>query len=235
MSTRAMETKAVNNKGLVNICSLLLHVSKLISTCIVPILMSCSTVTNTSDRSVSIESLSYSQNWDILPRNGFDTSMASQLTFSYANQHLLMFNAERLSEECNQTGCEEYRIFFFPAFKPAISLSFAKVNSDLVRLTYKKRFSYSYDQKGYDSGCVVYAIYDKLSRDLDKANFWGKPSLPTKPDTYDDGNSVVIEAVKNGRYHFVYRHVPEVLDKETDLLCQRLLHYMRYGPNRSQE
>jgi hypothetical protein len=108
-----------------------------------------------------------------------------------------------------------YRFLWFPTFHDPVSVRF--VRSDQGGLLHVARLrGGADDQPGHSivpqckSVKLTRAQWGLIERSLSKAKFWTLPSTKRHPFGWDvmDGDTLVVEGVSDGRYHYVVRHSP---------------------------
>jgi hypothetical protein len=105
-----------------------------------------------------------------------------------------------------------YRFLWLPSFHDPVSVRFIKSGDGMilhaVRLNRR--------QGGYEPGRIVAsktarltrAHWERIASHLEKAKFWTLPTHKRQPfgGLVVDGDTLVVEGVNDGKYHFVVRH-----------------------------
>jgi hypothetical protein len=110
-------------------------------------------------------------------------------------------------------GTAAYRfdlLTFMPAWFRTVRLSFNPDGSARIIVT----------EQGYDPKDVRHVTELPVSSSdakkfldlVDKANFWSMPGVTPHPGYYRDASMWVLEGVRNGNYHVVYREEPDARD-----------------------
>jgi hypothetical protein len=131
---------------------------------------------------------------------------------------------EKLAEK--DRASTVYRFLWLPSFHDQISVRFVKSDEGAVLHAVRLRLDDDYEPRSIvvrKSAKLSRAHWEWIARRLDKAKFWTHPS--DKPEPFGgitmDGHMLIIEGVKDGKYHVVRRGNPPGGDFVD--LCQAML------------
>jgi hypothetical protein len=138
---------------------------------------------------------------------------------------LLAMNQPRLEILANKDrNAVIYRFVWLPSFHNAIGVRFDRSNDgavvDAVMLS---------GMGGYEPGTIIArrtaklgaADWARIASGIDKAKFWTLPTCNPLDPRFEDGDDLIFEGVKDGKYHVVYRRCPNKGDFVE--LCQAML------------
>jgi hypothetical protein len=135
-------------------------------------------------------------------------------TTAFSRTHLGAMKEPSLRELAeNDRTATVYRFLWLPTFHNPVAVRFVK--SDEGAVLHAVRLS---GKGGYEPEKIVErksvklgrAPWERIVNHLDKAKFWTLPSSKPPPfgEINTDGDMLIVEGVKDGKYHVVRRHSP---------------------------
>jgi hypothetical protein len=131
---------------------------------------------------------------------------------------------EKLAEKDRASAV--YRFLWLPSFHDQISVRFVQADEGAVLHAVRLSLDGDYEPRNIverKSAKLSHAHWERIASRLDKAKFWTSPTEKRPPfgGITMDGDMLIIEGVKDGKYHVVRRGNPPGGDFVD--LCQAML------------